>query len=367
MPSKKTLEHYLRQMRLIEQHREKWCEENIRRHYRNLMTDLQEFLGVQYAQLAVDDKLTFEILHDKATYARFLEEVEQRIDKFSPQAAQEIRNTVQLTYQRAYEGMIDAVEKAGNIQELHNKFEGLRAVRPEIIKNAIKNKYMETALEKNHKETIYDIRKQIAIGLSQGDRMSTMANRLSDQVSKHYNKAMCIARTEVHRVREAGYQDSSERLSEVLKNNDSDYVMTKTWKTMKDMSVRPYRRKGKKGHKSFVKGKGPNHVKMEGVTVLVDEEFDLGDGVKAKAPGQSGVAGHDINCRCYLSRDLMTKVEFEALTGKSVTGVKAAKNERINNASNAINDKFADIGLNEEAMTNLETTLDKLTGKERQT
>ena len=39
--------------------------------------------------------------------------------------------------------------------------------------------------------------------------------------------------------------------------------------------------------------------------------FDLGDGVKAKTPGQSGVAGHDINCRCHLSRDLMTKAEFE--------------------------------------------------------
>lgn len=318
MARKKTLEHYLRQLRLIEEHREKRCEQNVRRHYKDLMTNLQEFLGVQYAQLAADDKLTYEILHQKGMYARFLEEVEQKVDNFSQLAAQEIRNTVQLTYQRAWEGMVNAVQSYNSYADLKLNLTGLRAVTPDIIKNAVNNKYMEKALQKNHKSTISDIRQQIGIGLSQGDRMSTMARRISEQVDKSYKKATCIARTEVHRVREAGYQDSSERLSQILKDNDSEYVMTKTWKTMQDMSVRPYQRKGKKGHKSFVKGKGPDHVKMHGVTVLVDEEFDLGDGVKAKAPGQSGVAGHDINCRCYLSRDLMTKAEFEKLTGRKL-------------------------------------------------
>ncbi len=33
--------------------------------------------------------------------------------------------------------------------------------------------------------------------------------------------------------------------------------------------------------------------------------FDLGDSVKAQAPGQSGVAGHDINCRCFTEHDWM--------------------------------------------------------------
>lgn len=328
MAQKKTLEHYLRQMRLIEEHREKWCEENIRRHYRDLMTDLQEFLGVQYATLAVDDKLTYEILHEKSSYARFLEEVEMRINKFSPEAAQEIRNTVQLTYDAAYKGMVDAVEKSGTIEELNEQLKGIRAVRPETIKNVVQNKIMEKALEKNHKGLIYNIRQEIGIGLSQGDRMSTMAKRLSTQVEGGYKKAMLIARTEVHRAREAGYQDSSERLSKVLKDNDSDYVMVKTWKTMQDMSVRPYRKKGKKGKISFIKGNGPDHIKMHGVTVLADEQFDLGDGNKTKAPGQSGVAGHDCNCRCYLSRDLMTKAEFEALTGKKVNSKKPTPQEQ---------------------------------------
>lgn len=325
MASKKTLEHYLRQMRLIEEHREKWAEQNIRRHYKDLMTDLQEFLGVEYAKLAQDDKLTYEILHGKGQYARFIEEVERRINKFSPKAAQEIRDTVQLTYQKCFEGMVDAVMNSNTYEELKLNLKGLRAVTPDIIKNAVSNSYMEKALEKNHKSTIYDIKQQIGIGLSQGDRMSTMARRISDQLGKNYRRSVMIARTECHRVREAGYQDSSERIYQKLQDSDSDYVMVKIWKTMEDMAVRPYRIKGKKGQKTFVKGKGPDHTKMQGVMVLVDEKFDLGDGVMAITPGQSGVAGHDINCRCYTSKDLMTKAEYEKVSGKKVPVADPAK------------------------------------------
>ena len=95
---------------------------------------------------------------------------------------------------------------------------------------------------------------------------------------------------------------------------------------MQDEAVRPQRRayrrkKGVKARKTTTAGlrsslSGPNHMKMHGVMVLVDEEFDLGKGATAKAPGQSGVAGHDINCRCYLSRDLITKKEFINKTGR---------------------------------------------------
>ena len=342
MASQKTLEHYLRQLRLIEEHREKWCEENVRRHYRDLDKDLKEFLGVQYAELAENDQLTYEILHKKGQYARFIEEVEQRINKFTPQASQDIKNTVQLTYKKCFEGMVDAVEKSKDYKELKINLSGVKAVTPDVVKNVVKNSFLEDALEKNHKTVIYDIKQQIGIGLTQGDRMSTMAKRISEQIDSDYKKSVRIARTECHRVREAGFQDSSQRISEKLQESGSDYVITKTWKTMQDMSVRPYRRKGKKGHKSFVMGNGPNHVKMQGVTVLVDEPFDLGDGYTAMTPGQSGIAGHDINCRCYVSRDLMTRAEFEKLTGRKIESkpvIKPKENEILETQEQALLDE----------------------------
>ena len=55
---------------------------------------------------------------------------------------------------------------------------------------------------------------------------------------------------------------------------------------------------------------------MDKQTVLQNEMFDLGDGVKAIAPGHSGVAGHDCNCRCIIVEDLMTEEEFIKAAGR---------------------------------------------------
>lgn len=318
LPSKKTLEKYLVQLRRIEEHREVTANSNIIYHYKQLKKDLQEFLGVEYAKYAQDDSLTVAILQEKAQYARFLEEVEKRINDITPKVATEIRSAVKDTYKIAYDGIVDNVKKSNDKKQLHANLKGIRAVTPEVIKNVVDNSYMEDALKRNHKAFIYDIRQQIGIGLTQGDRMSTMAKRMSEQIDKDYRKSMLITRTEVHRVREAGHNDASVDIDNILKDGESDYRMVKIWRNMGDESVRPQvRRKTKKGWKTYKAKLGaPNHVKMEGQTVLADEEFDLGGGVKAKSPGQSGVAGHDCNCRCFVEYELMTDAEYYKATGK---------------------------------------------------
>lgn len=323
--SKNTLEHYLVQLRRIEEHREADAEREIRKIYKALLKDLKQFLGVEYADYAQDDKLTYEVLRAKGEYARFLEEVEIRINNFTPRAASEIRNTVEDTYKAAYQGMVTAVERSNSAAKLHENLEGIRAITPEIVKRAVENPIsgltLDDTLEKNRREVIYDIKQQIGIGLSQGDRMSTMARRITDRIDIDYRKATRIVRTEAHRVREAGYHDCANEIDDVLSSSDAvDMVMAKTWRTMKDEAVRPQRRarKGKNGKVSSKRKTlgGPNHMKMEGKTVALKEKFDLGGGVKTDAPGQSGVAGHDINCRCYLEYDLMTRDEFEKAVGR---------------------------------------------------
>ena len=330
--TKSELEHYLVQLRRIEEHREADAEREIRKIYKALLKDLKQFLGVEYADYAQDDKLTYEVLRAKGEYARFLEEVEIRINNFTPRAASEIRNTVEDTYKAAYQGMVTAVERSNGAAKLHENLEGIRAITPEIVKRAVENPIsgltLDDTLEKNRREVIYDIKQQIGIGLSQGDRMSTMARRITDRIDIDYRKATRIVRTEAHRVREAGYHDCATEIDDVLSSSDAvNMVMTKTWRTMKDEAVRPQRRarKGKNGKVSSKRKTlgGPNHMKMEGKTVAVKEKFDLGGGVKTDAPGQSGVAGHDINCRCYLEYDLMTREEFEKRSEKRSKGLSA--------------------------------------------
>lgn len=319
MATKKELEQALVQLRRIEEHRKAGAEKEIRRLYQELLKDLKQFIGFEYAELAEDGRLTYEILQQKGEYARFLEEAEMRMGNISPAVSREIKGLVEDTYTACYTGMVHSVNKASDLQELHDELQGLHTVTPETIKSVVQKGLVDEVLTKNWQENIYEIKRNIAVGLSQGDRVETMARRLSKTLDTGYKKAVNMARTESHRAREAGFHDSASGIDEALKQGVTGLRMVKTWRTMKDSRVRPnVRYKTKKGWKTKRSRSGANHQRMEGVMVLADEYFDLGGGVKTLAPGQSGDAKNDCNCRCYLSYDLMTAEEFEKATGRKL-------------------------------------------------
>lgn len=291
------LDRLLVQIRRIEEHREKGAEAEIRKTYQVLLQDLRHFLADEYTRYAEDDQLTYEILQRHGAYARFLEEVEQKINDISPEIRRSIRSTVEQTYEYTYNGMVESVKKVVMNPAIAA---GLKACTPDVIRRAVENPVskltLNDRLEKHRKEIVYDIKQNITVGLMNGDRYTTMANRIKQSVDGDYKKAIRIARTETHRVREAGNIDAAMSVDKELKIGESGTRMVKTWRTMKDERVRPAKVKGK--------NRKYDHRKMDGVAILVDEEFTLPSGAKTMAPGQSGVAGEDINCRCYLSYGL---------------------------------------------------------------
>lgn len=288
------LDRLLVQIRRIEEHREKGAEKEIRKTYQSLLKELRHYLADTYSQYAEDDRLDYGILQQHSAYARFLEEVEQKINDISPEVKRLIRGTVDQTYEYTYNGMIDCVQRAAKDVAA---VKGLKGCTPDVIRRAVENPVskltLNDRLEKHRKEIVYDIKQNISVGLMNGDRYSTMANRVKQSVEGDYKKAIRIARTETHRVREAGNHDAAVSVNEALKNSTAGVQMMKTWRTMKDERVRPAKAKGK--------AKKYDHRKMDGIEAPVDEEFTLPSGAETLAPGQSGVAGEDINCRCYLS------------------------------------------------------------------
>lgn len=320
------LEKYLYQLRRIEKHREEKAEKEIRKLYKELLKDLNGFLGNIYATYSEDDMLTYSALARAGMDARFLEEVEQRISGITPRVAKEINETVTQTYEACYDGMVNAVRKAaGDREVLKTAFAAVSAVTPDVIKAAVNNPVsgltLKDTLEKHRKDIIYDIKQNIGVGLSNGDRFSTMAKRISESLDGDYKKSIRIVRTEAHRVRETGLNDAATALNDTLKKGTSGMVFAKTWRTMADERVRPNKAKGK--------SKKYNHVKMDGVTIPQDELFVLPSGATCKCPSQTGVAGEDINCRCYLSYDLVKASELKKVQDGKKTIEEAAKEDTV--------------------------------------
>ncbi len=308
------LDKYLHTVRRIEEHREENAVKELQKLYKQLIKDLRNYMGNAYADYSDPEtgKLTFTDLHAKGLDARLLEEVAARMNEVTQKEKSLIKETVEEIYRETYAGIVNAVDQAANSDELHEELSPLQSIKPETVSAAVNNPVhgltLSDQLEKHREEIVYGIKQAVGVGLSVGDNYTTMAKRIQttligpDGAGGSYAKSVRIARTEAHRVRETGNLDAAQNLTEKLEN--AGYTMTKTWHTMKDERVRPQRRyKTKSGWKTGKPGKY-NHVKMDGVTMPINEKFKLPSGAETMAPGQSGVAGEDINCRCYLSYEI---------------------------------------------------------------
>ena len=325
----KDYQYYFSQLRRIEDHREQQAEKEIRKLYKKILKETRQFIAEEYYQLSEDGKLTFEILRSKSMDARFLQEVEQRLGDLSIDVSREIKRTVEKMYQLSYDGLRNAVEKGKDSKELQAFFQGVDTATAQTAWASVDNTIMDVALEKNHKNIIWDIKREVATALTVGDRFDTMADRIAGKLNGNYKKAILIARTEVGRVREAGHLASAKNLNDALQEGSSGMRMVKKWMTMRDGSVRD------------------THSRMNGVIVEMDEAFELPSGVKTMAPKQSGVASEDCNCRCYVSYQLMDDEEFFKATGKHFSnefnfGGKSAGNDSGSKVGEAVHVKTID-------------------------
>lgn len=320
MPKSKTsLEELLYDVRRIAENREKLTEEKIAAIYQDLMDNLEKFVGQQYKKFADSDgRLYISYLDAQRKRAKFLQEIVDNVEGLSFTLKEEMETLIDITYKDCFQGMSKALLEADGAGLLETVSKDI-AANPNVLRQSLKNNISKLTLtpmmEKYRNEITYKIQQELTIGLMQGDRYEQMARRIEQQIDVSYNRAKLIARTETHRNVETGFMDCAEHIQEGL--DGSELIYAATWRTMKDERVRPNRRiKTKHGWK-IVKGKGANHQKMEGVTVKAGEMFDLGDGVKAKAPSESGVAAHDCNCRCFLEYNLMTVEEFAKATNQT--------------------------------------------------
>ena len=335
MPKKNSLNDLIYDLRRIEEHREVLTEKKIKAMYRSLSEDLDKFIADSYKKYADEDgRFYLSYLDAKNQRARFLEEVVENVDGLTPQLQKELSKLIDATYAETYKGFVEATKKAEEAGKFAEVVKDI-SVQPDVLKQAVNNNIskltLEPVLQKHRGEIIYQIQQELNIGLMNGDRYEKMAKRISERIGVSYSKAMNITRTETHRNIENGLMDGAKKVSEDF--GDYGLIYAVTWRTRKDQRVRPQvRRYNKKGKwKTSINPNGANHMELEGQTVKVGEKFDLGNyngrKVEAENPGNSRVAAHDCNCRCFLEYNIMTVEEFAKATGQSVKKVVKDSND----------------------------------------
>lgn len=121
------------------------------------------------------------------------------------------------------------------------------------------------------------IKQQLTRSLIQGEGYSKTARQLTEKIDRSFRDTMRIIRTEGHRAQSAGRLAAFDRSEQAAE--DLGVETARMWVSTLDGRTRD------------------EHRSMDG-QAAVDGVFTFPDGFTAQAPGLSGVAEHDIHCRC---------------------------------------------------------------------
>lgn len=249
----------------------------IRREYETVVKDLVGELGNIYNRIGADGKLSYADIVAFREIKRFQQRATaqaNRIGKFNRTVIDKLLDD---SYNLSYGWMSFGVEKAIE-KTLDNSMPGL----PEMIvlnrKNMVEKLVLTASLERSRAKITVGIQDAIEKGLINGSDFKQMAADIQRVFEMDYNRALTIAETEVHRVREKGSNDSAQNASR------QGVQMEKVWMSMRDERVR--------------KSRKANHREVDGQRKTLNEPFELKGNVTAQYPGSSGTPYNDIRCRC---------------------------------------------------------------------
>lgn len=272
--ARRTLEAYLKALMSHSDYLQRSYEKSLRRAYTSLLKDMNSVISGIYAKIGDDDMTMYENLKKYHRKDNVEAQITALINEFSKKKYKgmynHLRDQLLYAYQYYYTGLTEVT--GSTYKQTPLKTEWIAS----MIENEISGLTLKETLQRQRQNIIYQIKSKLIQGINNGYSYAKMANEIKDVVNGDYKKAITTARTEVHRVREEGVYNSA------LDGEKHGIKQTKTWRNMRDERSRD------------------NHKHLDGVTIPLDEHFNLGHGRKTLIPAKSGYADEDINCRCYL-------------------------------------------------------------------
>lgn len=243
------------------------------KHYQNALKGIKDEISKLYA------KYPEEIANQTIGMQRLdnlKRQIETNIRKLADESLNTTKEVIKEVYQYNFDYTAFAVQKTLNVNL------GFGLVDENKIISALVNPYDKIGWHNTTKQNIQKlnsvVREKVVDGIIQGKAYTKVSKELINQLNIATNKSMRIVRTESHRAQNLG------RL----------HAFEKSERSTSNLGFKTYRVWVSGG------GKNPREMHADLNDVRADENglFYFADGVSTEAPGQSGVAEHDINCQC---------------------------------------------------------------------
>lgn len=262
--------------------KERAAYKKILQQYKQVTDEIMKELADLYERTGdKNGKLTYAELNRFYDLQRFERRVMAQAALLGKNNLDEIKKLLEESYDLSYSFMSYAIEKDAQVL-LAGAVPSIANLLITSSNNPIYGLRMTDAQKRDQALTVKGINDAINDGIKAGDTYGGIAKRIRKVFDSSMKRSMTIARTETHRVKNIAEQDSS------MNAHNQGVKMSKTWRNMDDEAVR--------------ETKKANHVKINGQTVMADENFTAISGVSGPVPGSMGRPQEDINCRCYASR-----------------------------------------------------------------
>lgn len=275
-----SLDKYEDELRKTNEEQTAMTEAQIRRNFEIALHGIISEIGLLYAKLETDGKLTYAEMAKYNRLRRLERRIMDQVDQMSAKNQRALRKLLRTAYSHSYEWMAWAIEKESHARLAYAAVPMGRIDR--IIDEPIGGRPLKGRLSRLRRQTIDELFRRITADLVEGSTMRKMTEDVREVLNTSHFDTIRIVRTESHRIQEAATLASAQHATE------QGVVMLKKWNSLHDEKVR--------------RTSQANHQLMDGQEVRVDEDFELRPGGgRGKAPGNTGVAAHDINCRCFAS------------------------------------------------------------------
>lgn len=246
-------------------------EKDIARNYKKSLDELRLYIAELYSKYELEGQLTFYEMSKYGRLAKMDREIMDIVSELYKNNNKAIRGVLRGIIDDTYTNTLDIASKATG-----KRIKGI--LKPIDVTKTINNemaglKWIER-MGKHRIDTIYDLQKEIKLGLTQGDTYGTMAKRIKSKLETDINKANQIARTEGHRCMAQAKEDSFDVIEK------AGVKFKEQWVSSKDERVRSY------------------HQQLDGTIINRGEMFTSPSGARGPGPGLMGSASDDINCRC---------------------------------------------------------------------
>lgn len=253
-------------------------ERELIKSYSLALKEIRGYMAEIYAKYGTADVLTYTEMQKYNRMKTLEEELKKRLMALTGKNAKTLEQALINIYELAYYGTGFSLETEAilNIGYLPISQDAVIS----SIQNPIFGLTLNERLEKHRIDLIYSIKQELTQGLIMGESYQKMAKRLQELFEGDAAKAIRVARTESHRVKNMGRFDSMQLAQAKGINLKKKWVSTLDRKTRRQ------------------------HQQLDGKTVGLEEPFK-NNGASAMYPGSftgRNSAGQNINCRCtYIS------------------------------------------------------------------